>query len=418
MNDAVAVLDVYLHGNSVGTLTRTAGDTTLFAFNSQYIEDEARATLSLSFKAKDGALRTQLKPYQTRLMPFFSNLLPEGHLRKYLAERGDVHPDREFFLLWLLGEDLPGALRIKPAQGDTLPPAYAREERAESDGKRADPEGSDVMRFSLAGVQLKFSAIAEPSGGLTIPVKGIGGSWIVKLPSERYTGVPRNEYSMMTLAAKLGINVPRIKLVDINEIENLPSGLGALRDQEAFAIERFDHVPGGVPVHIEDFAQVFDVYPANKYKKASSMNIATVLGIETSQEDLKEFIRRLVFNALIGNSDMHVKNWSLIYPDQKRPHLSPAYDFLTTTAYIPDDTAGLKFSRTKNYNELTFDELAHMADWAKLPEQLVLDAAKETVSLFHEVWSEERRNLPLSADVIDAVEHQLRIVPLAGPPGA
>jgi serine/threonine-protein kinase HipA len=151
------------------------------------------------------------------------------------------------------------------------------------------------------------------------------------------------------------------------------------------------------------------------YKKASSMNIATVLGIETSQHDVKEFIRRLVFNTLIGNSDMHVKNWSLIYPDQRRPSLSPAYDFLSTTAYIPDDTAGLKFSRSKDYKDLTFDELAHMADRAKLPEQLVLDAAKETVSLFHEVWSQERSSLPLSTDVIEAVEHQLRIVPLAGP---
>ena len=412
MNTAVSVLEVYLHNRNIGILTRTAGDTSLFAFNSQYIQDPTRATLGLAFKTRDGALRTQLQPRQTQLTPFFSNLLPEGHLRKYLAERGGVHPDREFFLLWLLGEDLPGALRIVPAEGDTLPPAYAREADAESDGQRSS-DHSDVLRFSLAGVQLKFSAITHAAGGLAIPAKGIGGSWIVKLPSQRYIGVPRNEYSMMTLAAKLGMNVPRIKLVDIREIGNLPSGLGALREHDAFAIERFDHVPGGAPIHMEDFAQVFDLYPANKYKKASSMNIAQVLGIETSQDDVREFVRRLVFNALIGNSDMHVKNWSLIYPDQLRPHLSPAYDFLATTAYIPDETSGLKFSRTRRYDELTFDELAHLADRASLPEQLVLEAAKEMVSLFHEIWSQERNNLPLSQEVIATVEHQLRIIPLA-----
>jgi serine/threonine-protein kinase HipA len=164
---------------------------------------------------------------------------------------------------------------------------------------------------------------------------------------------------------------------------------------------------------MEDFAQVFDLYPANKYKKASSMNIVRVLGIETTQDDVSEFIRRLVFNALIGNSDMHVKNWSLLYPDRRRPRLSPAYDFLSTTAYIPEETSGLKFSRSKYYKDLTFDELAHMADRANLPEQLVLEAAKETVSRFHEMWPQERRNLPLSADVIEAVERQLRIVPMA-----
>lgn len=413
MNDAVAVLDVLLHGQSIGTLTRTAGDASLFAFNSRYIEDEARPTLGLSFKTQEGVLRTQLQPYHTRLMPFFSNLLPEGHLRQYLAERGEVHPDREFFLLWLLGEDLPGALRVRPAEGNLLPPAYAREAGAETDGERPDPNVSQALRFSLAGVQLKFSAIANASGGLTIPAKGVGGSWIVKLPSERFAGVARNEYSMMTLATKLGMNVPRVKLVDLREIENLPTGLGQLREYEAIAVERFDRHPDGTHVHMEDFAQVFDLYPANKYKKASSMNIARVLGIETPPEDMQEFIRRLVFNALIGNSDMHVKNWSLIYPDRRGARLSPAYDFVATTAYIPDETSGLKFSRSKHYKDLTLDELAHLADRAKLPEQLVLNAAKEVVQRFHEVWSQEHSNLLLSQDVIQAVERQLSLVPIA-----
>ncbi len=415
MNAAVSILDVLLHGQSIGTLTRTAGDTTLFAFNSRYINDEARPTLGLSFKTRDGVLRTQLRPYRTRLMPFFSNLLPEGHLRQYLAELGEVHSDREFFLLWLLGEDLPGALRVRPAEGDVLPPAYAREATAESDGARADPVARHALRFSLAGVQLKFSAISKNSGGLTIPAEGVGGSWIVKLPSERYSGVPRNEYCMMTLASKLGMNVPRVKLVDIREIENLPSGLGRLRDHEALAIERFDRLPEGTHVHTEDFAQVFDLYPGDKYKKASSMNIARVLGIETSQEDVQEFTRRLVFNAVIGNSDMHVKNWSLTYPDRRSPRLSPAYDFLSTTAYIPDESSGFEFSRSRYYKDLTLDELAHMADRANLPQHLVLRVAKETVQSFHAVWLQERSNLPLSQDVIRAVEHQLSLVPLARP---
>jgi serine/threonine-protein kinase HipA len=413
VNDAVSVLEVLLHEQSIGTITRTAGDTTLFAFNSRYIEEEARPTLGLTFKTSDGSLRTQLRPYQTRLMPYFSNLLPEGHLRQYLAKRGEVHPDREFFLLWLLGEDLPGALRIVPAQGDVLPPAYARQAHAESNGARDNLGSSQILRFSLAGVQLKFSASSESSGGLTIPAKGVGGSWIIKLPSQRHTGVPQNEYSMMTLASKLGMNVPRVKIVDINQIGNLPSDLGQLREHEALAVERFDHLPDGTHVHMEDFAQIFDLYPADKYGKASSMNIARVLGIETPAEDVLEFIRRLVFNALIGNSDMHVKNWSLIYPDRQRPRLSPAYDFVATTAYFADETSGLKFSRSKYYKDLTLDELAHLADRAKLPQQPILDAAKETVQRFQEIWVQEHANLPLSNDVIAAIEKQLKLVPLA-----
>ncbi len=114
------------------------------------------------------------------------------------------------------------------------------------------------MRFSLAGVQLKFSAINEAGGGLTIPAKGIGGSWIVKLPSREFDGVPENEFSMMTLARLIGMDVPALQLIDIDAIRNLPEGIDTLRGQ-ALAIERFDRLPGAGAVHIEDFAQIFGI---------------------------------------------------------------------------------------------------------------------------------------------------------------
>ena len=56
-----------------------------------------------------------------------------------------------------------------------------------------------------------------------------------------------------------------------------------------------------------------------------------------------EFLRRFVFNALIGNADMHLKNWSLIYPDRRAAMLAPAYDFVSTIAYLPDDRLALTF---------------------------------------------------------------------------
>jgi serine/threonine-protein kinase HipA len=62
-----------------------------------------------------------------------------------------------------------------------------------------------VLRFSLAGVQLKFSAVMEASGGLTVPAGGMGGSWIVKLPSARFAAVPENEFAMLELARRAGI---------------------------------------------------------------------------------------------------------------------------------------------------------------------------------------------------------------------
>lgn len=402
----VSVLEVLLYDEPIATLTRISGDRSIFAFNETYIADDNRPALGLRFKDEMGGLITELRAYQTKVMPFFSNLLPEERLRNYLAERAGVNPQREFFLLWVLGSDLPGAITIRPADDEAWPPdgtsdeAHAREKR-----ERA-------LRFSLAGVQLKFSAVAEASGGLTIPVTGVGGSWIVKLPSEKYEGVPENEYSMMTLARLIGIDVPAIELIDVSKIGNLPDEFASLKGQ-ALAIERFDRLSDGSAVHIEDFAQVFDLYPRQKYGEASSMNIATVIGAEGGEDDIREFVRRLTFNALIGNADMHVKNWSLIYPNRRNARLAPAYDFVSTIPYIPDDKAALKFSRTKRFDEFSEDELTHLAARARLPETLVLDVARETVTLFHEAWQKEKDGLPLHASVVEVIEKHLTTVPIA-----
>ena len=67
------------------------------------------------------------------MMPFFSKLLPEAHMPTYLVERGGVNPVHEFFLLWVLGIDLPGAITIKPTDGEVLPPATQNDAQGEQD---------------------------------------------------------------------------------------------------------------------------------------------------------------------------------------------------------------------------------------------------------------------------------------------
>ena len=442
MTADVSVLDVRLYDRPIGTLTHVEGERTLFAFNEAYVADQNRPVLGLGFKDKLGELIADFRPTRTKLLPFFSNLLPEGHLRTYLAERADVNPVREFFLLWALGDDTPGATTIRSADGEAWPPdAYG-----DAEDDRENDRRKTALRFSLAGIQLKFSAVNEATGGLSIPAKGVGGSWIVKLPSSQFAGVPENEFSMMTLARLVGMDVPAIELVDVDGIGNLPDGIGAPAGQ-ALAIERFDRLPGGGSfaqvfgvypenkykkanyrniasviakesddadiADIEDFAQVFGVYPENKYKKANYRNIASVIAKESDDADIAEFIRRLTFNTLIGNTDMHLKNWSMIYHDHRQAALAPAYDFVSTIAYIPDSTAALNFSRTKRFDEFSMDELAHLAAGALLPEKFVLDTARETVALFYQHWHAEKTNLPLAADVIKTIEDHLKTIPIA-----
>ena len=396
----VSVLNVQLYGQPIG-------DRSLFAFNEDYINDPDRPTLGLSFKDEFGELRTDFRPVQKQVMPFFSNLLPEGHLRKYLAEKAGVNIEREFFLLWALGQDLPGAITIVPADGEQWPP-----EAAETDGGQEAQPKENMMRFSLAGVQLKFSAIESASGGLTIPATGVGGDWIVKLPSREYTGVPENEFSMMRLASMLDMDVPKIDLVDIDSIAGLPEGTERF-GTKAFVIERFDRSPGGERIHIEDFAQVFGVYSENKYKKASMRNIAAVIASESSDSDVREFIRRLVFNTMIGNGDMHLKNWSLIYPDRRSAALAPAYDFVSTVPYIPADSFALNYSRNREFAEFDVDELSHLAAKAALPEKMVIDTARQASSDFLNIWEQEKDSLPMLDDVRAAIDGLLPTLPMA-----
>ena len=273
----VQVLDVLLHGELVGTLTHIDGDRTIFGFADAYVANDRRPALGLGFKDRFGELITEFRPTRTRLLPFFSNLLPEGRMRTYLAERAGVDPAREFFLLWVLGMDLPGAITIQSADGGAwLPQSDLHADVDESGNDRLQ----HALRFSLAGVQLKF-------------------------------------------------------------------------------------------------------------------------------------VRRLTFNTLIGNADMHLKNWSLLYPDRRCAALAPAYDFVATIAYIPNDTAALKFSRTRLFSEFSEDELSHLAAKAMLPERLVLDTARETVALFYQHWRAEKTHLPIGANVIRAVEEHLKMIPIA-----
>lgn len=394
----VSVLDVRLHSRPVGSLTLLQGDRTVFTFNEDYIADEHRPTLSLSFKDNLGGLITKLAPTQRVVPPFFSNLLPEGPLRKYLAERASVNQQREFFLLWALGEDLPGALSIHPVDGDAMPPEAA---------EAIEAKGGNALRFSLAGVQLKFSAYKNTgkAGGLTIPAEGVGGSWIVKLPSQQFAGVPENEFSMMTIASQMGMDVPEIRLLDIGEIGNIPEGIGELRGK-ALAIKRFDRTENG-PVHIEDFAQVFGVFPDDKYKKRSYRSIAEVLAIETTEADVAEYFRRLVFSTLIGNADMHLKNWSLIYPDGRTPMLAPAYDLLSTIPYIKDDSAALNYARTRKMAELSIDELRYIAAKARIPEKLVVSTALETVDRFNAIWASDKSHIDVPKEVVATIDAHL-----------
>ena len=397
-------LEVRLGPTLVGALTHLGNEAVIFTFDSAYVEAaNDRPTLSLGFKAADGSLVGHTRPTHVRLPPFFSNLLPEAHLREYLAARGGVHPDREFFLIWLLGIDLPGAVEVRAVDGD-MPPAVG------DDPSHSRPE-EEPLRFSLAGVQLKFSALMETSKGLTLPVSGIGGDWIVKLPSPRFEAVPENEYAMTTLARAACIDVPDVRLVATHEIGHLPQDLPEAFGQ-SLAVRRFDRPHAGERVHIEDFGQVFGVYPEKKYRNASYGSIARVLWLEAGEEGITEYTRRLVFNVLIGNADAHLKNWSLIYPNRRTPRLAPAYDLVGTIPYIPGGRLALSLGDTKEFAQVDLKRFSRFAEKAGLPVRLVVNTARETAAKVRDLWPTHEPLRAVPERIRAAIAEHMKTVPL------
>jgi serine/threonine-protein kinase HipA len=403
----LGALAVRLHGQRIGVINRLAGDNYLFSFDQAYVDDPNRPTLSLSFKGTSGGLTTDIRHYNVRLPPFFSNLLPEGRLREYLAARAGVNVNRDFFLLATLGADLPGAISVTPT--DAAADDHHDDDLDVDVDDDRDQHGQRPMRFSLAGVQLKFSAIMEARGGLTIPVDGTGGSWIVKLPSAQFEAIPENEFAMMELARKIGIPVPNVKLIPISDIEGLPRDAGKMEGM-ALAVQRFDRTTEGGRIHMEDFAQVFGIYPDDKYDKRSYANIAQVLSVEAGDDAVMDFTRRLAFSVLIGNADMHLKNWSVLYLDRRKPSLAPAYDYVSTIPYLTDDRLALGFGNSKEISEISQDQIRRFADAARLAVNPLWRLVQETSEKTVIAWKSLEQKTLIPAKIHKVIdEHMAKV---------
>jgi serine/threonine-protein kinase HipA len=392
------LLSVFLGSERIGELT-VVDESVEFRLSAGYKSRYPRPVLGQVFE--DDPERVHRS--RVKLPPFFSNLLPEGALRELLAKQIGVKAEREPLLLVHVGDDLPGAVRVIGEDEVDGPDATESSESAEEPG--------DALKFSLAGVQLKFSAI-RIGRGLTIPARGRGGDWIVKMPDLRYPGVPENEWSMMTLASAAGIHAAEVELVPVSEIRGLPAELGDFSGAKALAVRRFDRGPAGARIHIEDFAQVLDERPSHrrKYHAANFETLARIIA-KVAPASVEEFVRRLVFDAAIGNGDAHIKNWSLRYEDPVRAALAPAYDLVSTIQYLPNDNLGLNLAGSKEFERVSSSSLARLQAKA----ELTIDAAevaKATVARIRAAWIARRHELALDEEAKLRIEEHWRKVPL------
>lgn len=431
MSDTLAprYLDVWLQGRHVGWLCE-AGRVTRFIASDEYLADSRRPTLSMSMtvpkeeQLTHDTLTNYFDPaiYRERgeLPPFFAGLLPEGALRRRLAAtRKDARDKDDFGVLAAAGEDLPGAVQVLPANLDKLT-AAARAFGVTGGADNLEigvPEQAAEGAASLSGVQDKIAlSHARDDKRYCLPVKGTLSDLIAKLPLAGDDSQILNEYACMQLAAMAGVNVAQCRPVPMHEIGGHAELVEALGPNTRFlAVDRFDRGPNSA-VHMEDACQLLTMMPGQKYAGMNQfVNLVRVLNRFSTRgiEDVRQFFIRQVVNSLIGNSDAHLKNFSVLYHNGIMPELSPAYDIVCVAALPGFIGFGTNVAIDQLQRQETVETYMAVAKKAGIAERIAKTAVKQTVELAKERWPQALREFEVPDAVRTEVLNRLETLPLA-----
>ena len=391
--EEVEGLTIQMHGIDVAVLADYAGGKNILSFNPSYMAmpEQERPTFTLR-QHQDTDYLKQSQIRSEKVPPVLSNLLPEGFLREKIAKMLHRHINDEFSILAYLGANLPGAIVAIPIKAGNMPD-WALTSRMSTEPQQIEVQHADT-KYSLAGVQMKFSS-SHIDGRYYIDKEISNDVWIVKTPSTIHKGVPVNEYSSMKLAQAAGAEIPEIRLIPLNELEGLPD-IRLPEEEFAYGIKRFDR---GVKerIHTEDFAQIFGLYPSDKYQKVSYEQLGQVL-VRTSSDyltDIQQMARRLLLNILLGNGDAHIKNWTIIYQDKRSPRLSPLYDVMFTAPYIQNDNLALNMAGTKQWHKMTMQNFEIWSKKTGAPWAAIKPHLLDTIEKSRSTWPNMLANQPM-----------------------
>ena len=396
----------------IGSLIREPSGMVKFTVDQAFIDmGRGRPLVSMSWKGtSEEETRARLRSTSDKVMlggslpPFFQNLLPEGALLELVEKEFGAGAFDNFDVLARLGEDLPGAVVARLEAGSARP--VLRSDNIEATRSAPDPS----IRFSLAGVQLKFSATNK--GALTIPAKAGGGHLILKTPSMEYPLVPEAEWTALKLAEAVDVRVVKAELIGKEMVDGIPDKY--LPDgQLSLCVERFDRRDNGGRIQVEDFAQIVGAMGDQKYTRANETTIMNIVQrfCTDGRGELLESVRRIVVNLLLGNGDAHLKNWSFIYLPSGNVALTPAYDIVPTFLY-GDAKMALEFGGTKDSYLVGLRKFERAAGGLKVPPKVIIDQVIETVRKAQGMWPPLIKEAPLTQDMKDGLHARLSTLPL------
>ena len=185
-------------------------------------------------------------------------------------------------------------------------------------------------RTTVTGVQAKLSMDLEHDAyghAQRLTIVGVMGRYILKPQTEQFERLPEIEDLTMHLA-------------EIARIPTVPHALIRFEDGELnYITRRIDRTEDGRKLPMEDFCQLGDRLTEQKYQASYEM-IAKLISRYSSvaRLDLVNFWELVVFSWIVGNADMHLKNFSLISEKPGTYVLAPTYDQVATAIVMPEDT--------------------------------------------------------------------------------
>lgn len=273
---------------------------------------------------------------------YLDNLLPEGAMREAYAKQANIRPGNTWSLLLRYGRDVAGAISI--LDEDELPDVLEYDYSAVTPQALAEliktsRSGIPMMvqgqhkRMSLAGAQEKLTIYLNGEE-IMLPEGAAPSSHILKPESamEEYPLCPANEYFCMQVAKEMGLSVPN-------------TFLATAYDERVYIVERYDRQvdKGGMVhrLHQIDLCQALGIPKSRKYEDEGGFTIHTLINqtvtLCRAQAKAKaEMVDWVIFNYLIGNSDAHAKNFSLLV-NKAGFHPAPYYDLVCVEIYHKDN---------------------------------------------------------------------------------
>lgn len=367
--------DMRLVGCIVGNDYRDA----YFTYDHTYLDNSDNRPISVRLPLQEDAY----SPTQTQ--NFFEGLLPEGFSRRAVANWAKVSEDDYLAILEKLGRECLGAILVL-ADGESLEEGEYKKLTLEEVRKLA-AEGATKSTAILMETHLSLTGASgkvglyrdEDKDEWYLPTGRMASTHIVKQSHVRLDGIVFNEYFCMKVASKLGIEVPEVSIINV----------GNGRDDEIlYATKRYDRVKDYVSdtgdlsrpyrLHQEDFSQALGIPASEKYENENKSYLRKMFDLirKVSANPIEDQMRlwdMIIVNYLLGNTDCHIKNYSLLYSDDlKSIRLAPAYDIVCTRAYGTTPNMSLYIGGEININKINRDSFAIAAREVGLGERLAM----------------------------------------------